>query len=182
MRPTDEECVRRCLDDQPDAFRHLVRRHEGALIRYLAARLGDRSEAAEAAQETFVRAYFALDKLKKPEAFFSWLLGIAGRVAKEEARACRRRREVAFSGDVAEPAPEQADSAAGPLAQAVARLPELYREVVLLRYHAGMSCAEISRHLDAPLGTVTKRLSRAYALLRESLRSPSGPQDAEVPR
>lgn len=180
MHPTDEECVRRCLDDQPEAFRHLVRRHERGLTRYLVARLGGGSEAADAAQETFVRAYFALQKLKKPERFFSWLLGIADRVAKEGARARKRRREVAFPSDVAEAAPEQEGSAAEQLAHAVPRLPDLYREVVLLRYHAGMSCAEISRHLDAPVGTVTKRLSRAYALLRQSLRNPSDPQDAEV--
>ena len=181
MHPTDGEWVRRCLDDRPDAFRHLVRRHEGPLMRYLIGRLGDQLEAAEAAQETFVRAYFALGKLKKPEAFFSWLVGIAHRVAKEGARARRRRREVAFEGDLVEAAPEQNDSATRQLPHAVAGLPELYREVVLLRYSAGMSCADVSRHLGVPVGTVTKRLSRAYALLRESLQSPTDPQDAEVP-
>jgi RNA polymerase sigma-70 factor (ECF subfamily) len=138
-------------------------------------------EAAEAAQETFVRAYFALGKLKRPEAFLSWLLGIADRVAKEAVRASkRRRRDVPLLGDVAETAPEHDDSASRQVSLAVAGLPELYRDVVLLRYYAGMSCAEISRHQDVPLGTVTKRLSRAYALLRESLRSPTGPQDVEV--
>ena len=138
-------------------------------------------EAAEAAQETFVRAYFALGKLNRPEAFFSWLLGIADRVAKEAARARSRRKNVALRDDVAEPPPQRDDSATEQLSSAVAGLPELYRQVVLLRYYADMSCADISRHLHVPVGTVTKRLSRAYALLRQTLRSPSDPQDAEVP-
>lgn len=181
MSPTDEECVRRCLDDQPEAFQYLVQRHEEPLMRYLTGRLGGQLEAAEAAQETFLRAYFALTKLKRPEAFRSWLLGIADRVAKEAARARSRRREVALEDDVAATAAEQDDSATGQLPHAVAGLPELYREVVLLRYYAGMSCADISRHLDVPVGTVTKRLSRAYALLRQTVRSPSDPQDVEVP-
>ncbi len=53
------------------------------------------------------------------------------------------------------------------MTEAVARLPDTYREVILLRFYGGQSCAEISRDLGVPLGTVTKRLSRAYALLRE---------------
>lgn len=52
----------------------------------------------------------------------------------------------------------------------MAELPEPYREVVLLRYYGELSCSRIADQLEKPLGTVTKRLSRAYAMLRESLR------------
>ena len=45
----------------------------------------------------------------------------------------------------------------------MAKLPETYREVIVLRFYDGQSCAEIGRGLDIPLGTVTKRLSRAYS-------------------
>jgi RNA polymerase sigma-70 factor (ECF subfamily) len=76
---------------------------------------------------------------------------------------------------------DQADPPGPEVAQAVAALPEAYRQVILLRYYAGRSCAEISRELDVPVGTVTKRLSRAYALLRKALRE-DGPQDLEVRR
>ncbi len=55
------------------------------------------------------------------------------------------------------------------MTEAVAKLPEVYREVVWLRFYEGHSCAEISRDLDVPIGTVSKRLSRAYALLRDHL-------------
>jgi DNA-directed RNA polymerase specialized sigma24 family protein len=51
----------------------------------------------------------------------------------------------------------------------VAALPEAYRTVILLRYYGGLSCSGIAAQLDMPLGTVTKTLSRAYALLRDSL-------------
>jgi DNA-directed RNA polymerase specialized sigma24 family protein len=53
------------------------------------------------------------------------------------------------------------------LERAVAGLPEPYRQVILLRYYGTVSCAGIADQLDTPLGTVTKTLSRAYALLRE---------------
>jgi DNA-directed RNA polymerase specialized sigma24 family protein len=51
----------------------------------------------------------------------------------------------------------------------VTALPEAYRTVILLRYYGGLSCSGIAGQLDMPLGTVTKMLSRAYALLRDSL-------------
>ncbi len=92
MSPSDEQCVRSCLDGHPEAFRHLVERYQTPLLRHLRLRLGNVGEATEAAQEAFVRAYFALGDLRKPEAFFSWLLGIADRVAKETHRAAKRRR------------------------------------------------------------------------------------------
>ena len=53
---------------------------------YLAGKLGNMTAVEEAAQETFVRAYFGLSELKKRESFYAWLLGIANRVAKEQLR------------------------------------------------------------------------------------------------
>jgi RNA polymerase sigma-70 factor (ECF subfamily) len=58
-----------------------------------------------------------------------------------------------------------------PLEEAIAVLPETYREVILLRYYEGLSCQEVATRLDMPLGTVTKTLSRAYALLGRSSKS-----------
>jgi DNA-directed RNA polymerase specialized sigma24 family protein len=63
MRPPDEQCIRSCLDGQPGAFRHLVERYQTPLVRHLCGSLGNRDQAEEAAQEAFVRAYFALRKL-----------------------------------------------------------------------------------------------------------------------
>jgi hypothetical protein len=70
---------------EPAAFRQLVERYQSLLIRSLYARLGNAEEATEAAQETFVRAYFALPQLRKPASFSSWLLGIARRVIEPSA-------------------------------------------------------------------------------------------------
>jgi len=47
----------------------------------------------------------------------------------------------------------------------------------LLRFYGGLTCAEISRDLDVPIGTVTKHLSRAYAVLRETLPRPQQTED-----
>jgi len=180
MCQTDEQCVRRCLNDHPEAYRLLVQRHQQPLLSYLRGQLGCEEAALEASQETFVRAYFALRKLRKPESFSSWLLGIANRVAKETHRAKSRSFD-SLRSEPAEAAADRDDSPDDRVTQAVSRLPEVYRQVVLLRYYAALSCAEISRDLDVPLGTVTKRLSRAYALLRASLREQDQPDNVEAP-
>ena len=181
---TDEEYVRLCLGGRADVFRQLVIRYESAVIKHLTVQLGDEHEAAEAAQETMVRSYFALPRLKKAASFFPWLLGIADRVAREVRRA-RRRRPRSLDLDsvptLIQPDLSVRDGPSGvALSQAVAGLPEAYKQVVLMRFYGGQSCAEISRNLGVSLGTVTSRLSRAYALLRESLCT--NDQDAEIKR
>ena len=181
MNLTDKEYVERCRDGHAEDFALLVHRYQGPLFSYLTSRLGDRQQAEEAAQESFVRAFLSLKKLRKPESFYSWLLGIAGRVAKEQFRSLERRRKdreaaetmLADAGDN----PEE-----HPLEEVIAALPESHRQVVLLRYYEGLSCQEVATRLELPLGTVTKTLSRAYALLRQDLQARESAQLTVSPR
>ena len=169
MAKTDSYYIERCLDGHVDDFRYLVRRYQAMVLAHLLGRLGNKSNAEEAAQEAFVRAYFGLEKLKKPDSFCSWLLGIAGRVAKEHQRAQRHRCQLETAGSSRQQPSNRELSGDFELEQAVAQLPATYRELILLRYYGGVSCRQIAEQLNMPLGTVTKTLSRAYALLRESL-------------
>jgi RNA polymerase sigma factor (sigma-70 family) len=181
MSPSDEQCVLSCLDGHPEAFRHLVERYQTPILRHLCGRLGSMDEAEEAAQEAFVRAYFALCELRKPEAFFAWLFGISDRVVQETHRAAKRTRTVDCGQiECAAPAGNQPARPDAVVTEAVAELPETYREVIVLRFYGGKSCAEISRDLNVPLGTVTKRLSRAYALLRERLNTNADGRESEA--
>ena len=170
MLENDKYYVERCLDGHPDDFRHLVRRYQAVLLANLAGKLGSRDRAEEAAQEALVRAYFNMGKLRKPDSFFSWLLGIADNVAKEHQRKeqIQRQREIVRSFSEESAGTELSQDYA--LESAIAGLPEAYRRVILLRYYGEHSCNRIAEQLDMPLGTVTKNLSRAYAMLRESLR------------
>ncbi len=183
MSQADEQYVRSCLDGNPGAYRHLIERHELPLRRYLCARLGNAGEAMEAAQETFVRAYFGLGELRKPGAFFTWLIGIADRVTKETYRAAKKRRTVPWEEvELADQSDKQDACSDETVTDAVAKMPDVYREVVLLRFYGGYTCAEISRDLNVPLGTVTKRLSRAYDLLREHLTAMAPNRQSEARR
>jgi RNA polymerase sigma-70 factor, ECF subfamily len=172
MDIADKEYVQRCCDGHPEDFRMLVYRYQGLLSSYLAGRLRDRSQVEDAAQESFVRAFTSLKKLRKPESFSSWLLGIAGRVAQEQFRDLKRRKqdpEIA-SSLIADGANSH-DHEDSNLDEAIATLPETYRQVILLRYFEGLSCQEIAQRLEMPLGTVTKTLSRAYGMLRRELQA-----------
>ncbi len=175
---SDKYYVDRCLNGHPDDFRHLVRRYLKVLMAHLVGQLGNMGEAEEVAQETLVRCYFGLSKLKKPRSFFPWMLGISNRVAKEQHRNRQRRRET-LSG-LAEKKPQRREQYDYPLARTIGQLPDFYRELILLRYYGDHSCREIAKQLDMPLGTITKTLSRAYAVLREKLGKPAGTVECEV--
>ena len=168
MDLTDQEYVERSRDGHPEDFRVLVHRYQKPLFSYLAGRLQNHLQAEEAAQESFVRAFLSLKKLRKPGSFYSWLLGIAGRVAQEQFRfLAKRQRDCEVTEDIMANATDR--DREYPLEEAIAALPESHRQVVVLRYYEGLSCQEIATRLDMPLGTVTKTLSRAYALLRGEL-------------
>ena len=178
MPLTDGECIRLCLDGHPEAYDQLVARYEAPLLAYLVGRLKDPELAEEAAHEAFVRSYLALGRLQKREAFFSWLVGVASHVARDELRLRSRQRGLDESAPAppAEPALERYD-----LERAVAALSQPYREVVLMRFFGGMPCTAIAERLGLSVGTVTMRLSRAYLMLRECLEGPGGDvSDKEV--
>lgn len=169
MTETDMFYIGRCKNGHPDDFRFLVKRYQGALMGHLMSRLDNRDSAEEAAQESLVRAYFKIDTLQKPDRFFAWLLGIANRVALE----LNRKRQIQLQQEQIRQAIQQSPSPTFShdyaLEEAIAKLPDTQRHMILLRYYSHMSCQHISEQLDVPLGTVTKTLSRAYALLRQSL-------------
>jgi RNA polymerase sigma-70 factor (ECF subfamily) len=167
---SDAEYVVSSRNGCPDHFRLLVQRYQRPLFAYLSSRLGNHLEAEEAAQESFVRAFLSLKKLRKPESFYAWLLGIAGRVLKEQFRAVERRQK---DRAVAETllAENTGSEPEYPLEEVIAVLPESYRQVILMRYYEGLSCQDVATRLGMPLGTVTKTLSRAYALLRQELKA-----------
>jgi RNA polymerase sigma-70 factor (ECF subfamily) len=180
MSETDKYYIERCLDGHPDDFRYIVRRYQAVLLAHLAGKLGNKDKAEEAAQESLVRAYFNMNKLRRPGSFFSWLLGIADRVAKEHQRKdmLHQQREVIRSFSAGAASPELSQDYG--LEAAIAELPESYRRVVLLRYYGDRSCSQVAEQLDIPLGTITKTLSRAYAMLRKSLQQPKETESYEV--
>jgi RNA polymerase sigma-70 factor (ECF subfamily) len=144
---------------------------------YLAGQLGRSDLAEEALQEVFVRCYFGLSSLEKPESFFAWMLGVANRVAKEQVRTEQKERETA---EKLAQMPIQTDKGRDwPLAKTVAKLDDFSKQLILLRYYGGHSCKDVAAILNIPIGTVTKSLSRAFIKLREMLESQAS-RESEV--
>jgi RNA polymerase sigma-70 factor (ECF subfamily) len=127
---TDQQYVESSRNGCPDHFRALVQRYQSPVFAYLSSRIGNLSEAEEPAEESFVRAFLSLKKLRKPESFYSWVLGIAGHVAKEHFRsvAHRERDRQAAEAIIAE-APSSEENYA--LEEAIAALPETYSGVIV---------------------------------------------------
>ena len=167
MVEDDRFLIRQCLDGRPNEFRHLIRRYQYSVTAFLAGKLKDKNLVEEAAQETFVRAYFNLSSLRSPQKFHSWLIGIADRVAKEHWR--NRNRTVTLDRANHISSEDTGITEDYQLEEAVAMLDEPYRQVVLLRFYSEQSCRQIAEKLNMPIGTVTKQLSRAYEKLRNIL-------------
>jgi RNA polymerase sigma-70 factor (ECF subfamily) len=168
----------RARDGDVDAYEELVRRYREPAFRvaWLVAR--DRSEAEDAVQEAFVKAYHAMAGFRHGAPFRPWILQIVANEARNRARATRRREalrlrvaSVASSGDAA-PSPEAATLAhddAQILVKALDELREEDRLVVAYRYLFELSEAETADALGLPAGTVKSRLSRALVKLRTHL-------------
>jgi RNA polymerase sigma-70 factor, ECF subfamily len=176
MAQSDRSLVEHCLDGHSDDFRFFVKRYQKALLTHLRGRLKSPGQAEEAAQETFVRAFFKLRMLRQPDSFFPWLLGIANHVAQES-----NKRQIAERGLISSLLPDKVPvkepGTATPydhaLECAISKLADPLQQVILLRFYAECSCNEVAQRLGVPLGTVTKHLSRAYAEIRKYLEADS---------
>ena len=121
--------------------------------------LGSEADALEAVDEGVYQALRALRQLRQPDFFETWLTRIVLNACHRELR--RRRRLPESAG------PDAYDAL--PLKEAVRRLPEELRAVVILRYFAGYTQAETARALNIPQGTAATRQRRALQLLRLEL-------------
>ena len=165
----DDELIERARAGDPAAYGDLVRRYEGIAFRTAYAICGDASDAEEAAQDAFVKAYASLARFRRGAPWRPWLLRIVANEARNRRRSAGRRAHLALRVARAGPAssvdaPEpQGD---GALLAAVARLDPAQREVVVLRHLLDLPEAECAEVLGCRKGTVKSRLSRALAKLR----------------
>lgn len=137
----------------------------GRLYRAALLYLGSEADALEAVDEAVYQALRNLKKLRQAEFFETWITRI---LINECHRELRRRRRLAGEEALPDTAGPDAYDAL-PLREAVQRLPEELRQVVVLRFFAGYTQAETAAALDIPQGTAATRQRRALALLRLEL-------------
>jgi RNA polymerase sigma-70 factor, ECF subfamily len=167
--------VLRAQKGDEEAFTQLVSLFERRVLAYFLARTPSLPTAEDLAQETFVRAFTALPGLEEASRFPSWLFGIARNAYREWSRDRKKHAQPPErpTGD-AQPILDRKVSLHKEIYQIVHELPDPYREVLLLRYFDGASTPEIAASLDRPLGTVTKQVSRAHAMVADRVKSLRG--------
>jgi len=166
---SDEELMNRVALGDGEALAGLVRRHSGPVHGYLLRTTRSSAEADDLLQETWVRVARFARRFDPGRRFRPWLYGIATNLARDwfRSHAAREAGQIAVGSEANLAAPGQpgADEERE-LRERVHRLPGRQREVVLLRYFAGMNEAEIAASLGIARGTVKSRLHAGLKKLR----------------
>jgi RNA polymerase sigma-70 factor (ECF subfamily) len=178
---TDQELIAAARDGDDGAFKELVMRYEPVVAATVIGMLGDTPEAEDVGQETFIRFYRALGSFRGDSSVKTYITRIAMNQAINEIRNRKRRGRV-FSSTSADELPDMPDAgtvdAGGPdtelVQQAIQKLDDDFRSVVVLRLIDGYSTAETAEILNIPVGTVLSRLSRAQKKLRDLLKPVAG--------
>lgn len=176
------EWIQQAKQGNQDAFAELVYNYQDAVYNLTYRMLGERAEAEDAAQETFLRAYLHLYRYDAERSFKTWLLSIASNHCIDRLRKRRIRwlslddplpSESALALSSPEPTPEEW-SLSKERGQNIQRLldelaPE-YRAAVVLRYWYDYSYIEIAQTLETTESAIKSRLFRARQMLAEKMR------------
>ncbi|WP_417092269.1 RNA polymerase sigma factor [Intestinimonas timonensis] len=157
---------------EPDAreeIGRLMAEYGDGILRQCLLMLGDLSQAEDAAQETFVRAWQSYGGFRAEASEKTWLTAIAANVCRNLLRSPWNRRRVDLSFLEGCPAGET-EPPDDTVVRAVLALPPKYRQVVVLYYYRDCSTGEIAQMLGVPQGTVSVRLKRARERLKPMLK------------
>jgi RNA polymerase sigma factor (sigma-70 family) len=177
-RPLEErELVLRAQRGDARAYEEIVRTHQQIAFRVAYLVTGNASEAEDAAQEGFIKAWRAFGRFKPELPVRPWLLQIVANEARNRRRSAGRRAQLALRAERAElpgatdPSPEHAVVDAAErhrLLEALEGLPDDARLVLSCRYLLGLSEEETAATLDIKRGTVKSRTARALDRLKET--------------
>ena len=168
---TTDDLVRRARAGDEAAFEALYRAHAGRVYAVCLRMTGNAEEAKTLTQDAFVRAWEQLGTFRGEAAFGTWLHRLSVNLVLMDRRQAARRREDALpDGEATEPARVDAPlELRMDLEAAVAALPTMARQVLVLHDIEGYQHAEIGRLLGIAEGTSKAHLFRARRLLREAL-------------
>jgi RNA polymerase sigma-70 factor (ECF subfamily) len=172
---TDAELVVRTRAGDPEAFGSLVARYYDACWRFAYHMLGERADAEDVVQDSFLRAYLAIGRYDERDQFRGWLFRILTNQCRNYLTSRGRRTKRFVQDDIA------IESAAAPppglapgveddvLIRALAQLDPLQREALLLKYAEGLEYAEMSAMTGAGESALKMRVKRGSERLRAML-------------
>ena len=181
----DFDAIRRVLEGDNTAYEFLQKKYKNLIYSLVKKMIKNDSDVEDLVQETFIKAYKALDKFKFNYSFSAWIYRIA---SNNTIDFLRKRRFDTFSIDKPignaedENYFEIEDNSYSPdadliseqkadiITAAINTLPDNYREIIILRHEEELDYKAIAEQLDLPLGTVKAHLFRARKLLYEELK------------
>jgi RNA polymerase sigma-70 factor (ECF subfamily) len=176
--------VRRAQEGDREAFGQLVEQFQRTVHAICLRRLGNPSEALELTQEVFIHVMNRIGQLREPERFAGWLRQVTVRMAIN--RATRRTAPPSVETSVLEGAAGHRHDPldelitrerAQRLWEGLGRLKTLDRETLVAFYIHGQSLVEMAERLDAPLGTIKRRLHTARKRLKAELQATAADAD-----
>jgi len=175
VEPSDAELVRRVRAGDSSAYAALVARYRERLGRYAVHMIGDREDAEEALQDTFVRAYRSLARCDDDARFGAWLYGILVNRCRTAGARAKRRRQLFVRDDLALHGAVRDDRGNGiewadAVERALARLAPEYREAFLLKHVEDLEYDEMARLTGAGVSALKMRVKRAREQLQVLLR------------
>ena len=181
-RYTDELLISRFQSGDENAYVELVNRYKDKLTNFVFYFLNDEEHADDIVQETFIRLYEKKHYYKQIAKFSTWIYTIARNLANTELRKKSRTKVMYLSQmnnhkkdyDLKSNDPElntkiENEFLMKEIHAAIAKLPENYKSVVILRDIQGLSYEQISNIVGVPLGTVKSRINRARLQLQVDL-------------
>ncbi|MBE0604036.1 MAG: sigma-70 family RNA polymerase sigma factor [Deltaproteobacteria bacterium] len=180
----DDELIRATLGGDDEAFRELVERYKTRAFGVAVGIVGDRDDALDVVQESFVKAFYKLKDFRFGSSFYTWFYRLLVNQAIDRWRKASRSGEVPLDEGRLSEDESPPDSFAYPttpeedlmnrelgdaLQKAIAGLSEHHRAVILLREVEGMAYEEIAKTLGCSTGTVMSRLHYAREKLKTAL-------------
>ncbi len=175
--PEDLRLIDETLQGDLGAFGQLATKYRNRLVNSMVYFVQDHAEAEDVAQDALMQSYVKLSTFRRQSAFYTWLYRIA--VNKVWCMKRRQRREVSledanrvFSTQAESDMPSseiESDEQKRMVQDALKKIHEKHREVLVLRHIEGYSYGAISEILDIPMGTVRSRIHRGRLELRQSL-------------
>jgi len=181
---TDEQIIERIKNDQVELFEVIVHRYQKKLVNYIYRMITNYEAANELCQEVFLKVYVSLDKYNPEYKFTTWVHRIASNATIDW---LRKKKIDAFSLETP-PSPDAPSLSQqlpsdemGPLRRlemrqlqhrieaAIAKLPFIYRQLIVLRHLNELSYDEIAQTVELPLGTVKNRIFRGREMLKGML-------------
>jgi len=182
----DADCIRRILAGERHLFHDLIRPCERPIYFLLLSLLRNETEAEDAAQDTAIKVYLNLKNFRGDSQFRTWVLSIARNEGLGRLRKAGTRREDSLDAETDEQTGDytpailtswreipseslERQELGAILRRGIEGLPEIYRNVVLLRDIEEMDVRETAEALGITEGAVKVRLHRARALLQREL-------------